>query len=629
MKRTWIPAIAGLALLTAGNENAEAALSFADVGLWAGAPAGAGVNEAALVIDWRDGAAPLVWGYRWLETEAKTGQDMISAVLALDPRLGVQNFGFIDGWSFNTDQTGAPERLRTFSDQGTPSFLDDTYWGYWVNNAVYYHPTDFLQNSHIVPPATTVIPNGNPYAAVSPGSWVESPTAASQRPLVNGSWDGWAYGVFGTQPAAPVPEPGTGGIAALGLLALLTRRRRALPAAALIAAMPGIAAATGPYAPAADQPGTTAIPAASPLIKAWATSVTSLVRGRQNISLSSGALTSYGTAASAIGAPTATVDNGSNALHGSNVLPTVSLGDGGSITVSLTTPVTNGPGADFAVFENGFIPSFLELAFVEVSSDGTNFVRFPAVSCTQATTQIGQFTSTTSNPQLDARNIHNLAGKYLAGYGTLFDLEDVKSASALVNVNRITHIRMVDVVGSINPAYGSRDSLGNLINDPWPTEFFSGGFDLDAVGAINLYNPPWNSWAATHFSAAELGNAAVSGPLADADSDGVANAVEYFTGTAPRTPGGSAAALGKAPDGSIVLKFGRAGHTDADCELQHSTVLGGWQAVARSTGGSPFVTTPAGSTLQITETTGSPREVSVTIPPAADGGFYQLAVNLR
>ena len=43
---------------------------------------------------------------------------------------------------------------------------------------------------------------------------------------------------------------------------------------------------------------------------------------------------------------------------------------------------------------------------------------------------------------------------------------------------------MVDVVGSIDPMYGTRDSLGNLINDPWPTPFATGGFDLDAVAVL-------------------------------------------------------------------------------------------------------------------------------------------------
>jgi DUF2075 family protein len=41
------------------------------------------------------------------------------------------------------------------------------------------------------------------------------------------------------------------------------------------------------------------------------------------------------------------------------------------------------------------------------------------------------------------------------------------------------------VVGSINPAYGTRDAHHHLINDPYPTPYPSAGFDLDAVGVIH------------------------------------------------------------------------------------------------------------------------------------------------
>ena len=33
--------------------------------------------------------------------------------------------------------------------------------------------------------------------------------------------------------------------------------------------------------------------------------------------------------------------------------------------------------------------------------------------------------------------------------------------------------------------YSRCDSQGHQINDPWPTNFPTGGFDLDAVGVIN------------------------------------------------------------------------------------------------------------------------------------------------
>ena len=45
---------------------------------------------------------------------------------------------------------------------------------------------------------------------------------------------------------------------------------------------------------------------------------------------------------------------------------------------------------------------------------------------------------------------------------------------------------MVDVIGAIDQSFTNLDSQGNQVNDPYPTPFPSGGFDLDAVGAINF-----------------------------------------------------------------------------------------------------------------------------------------------
>ena len=80
--------------------------------------------------------------------------------------------------------------------------------------------------------------------------------------------------------------------------------------------------------------------------------------------------------------------------------------------------------------------------------------------------------------------IHNFAGKYGAFYGTPFDLDDVED-NALLDKNNITHVRVVDVIGNIDPEYCTYDSQGHPVNDPWPTPFASSGFDLDAVGVIH------------------------------------------------------------------------------------------------------------------------------------------------
>src|SRR5207249_2137736 len=121
----------------------------------------------------------------------------------------------------------------------------------------------------------------------------------------------------------------------------------------------------------------------------------------------------------------------------------VSLGDGGQITLGFDKPIRNGSGADFAVFENGFASgslAFLELGFVEVSSDGMNFFRFDATSNTQTTTQVASF------GLLDATNLNNLGGKYVAGFGTPFDLQELAGRSPFLDVNDVRFVRIVDVV---------------------------------------------------------------------------------------------------------------------------------------------------------------------------------------
>jgi hypothetical protein len=233
----------------------------------------------------------------------------------------------------------------------------------------------------------------------------------------------------------------------------------------------------GPFPPAAGQPGSTAIAAGDPRFIEWASNVVNLTRGPQNISNPAIGLASFGTASNALGPSDAAA----------NTAGVVSLGDGGQITLGFAQPIRDGAGPDFAVFENGFASgglAFLELGFVEVSSDGTNFFRFPAISDTQTSTQVASF------GLLDATNLNNLAGKYIAGFGTPFDLSELAGVSPLLDVNDVRFVRILDVVGSIDPLYATHDSIGNIVNDPWPTSSASSGFDLDAVGVINAVPEP-------------------------------------------------------------------------------------------------------------------------------------------
>ncbi|MFN8278453.1 MAG: T9SS type A sorting domain-containing protein [Chitinophagales bacterium] len=216
------------------------------------------------------------------------------------------------------------------------------------------------------------------------------------------------------------------------------------------------------FAPPAGQPGTTAIPQDTPIIIQWAGSC-SIQRGLRQINLPDSGYATVGDSVSAVGPA------GTNGV--------VSLGDGGKATLGFSPAISDGTGFDFCVFENSFLDDFLELAVVAVSSDGVHFVRFPATSLTQDTLQTESFGLT------DARKINNLAGKYRGGFGTPFDLNELRDSSG-IDIQHITHVRITDVVGSIDSSYATRDAFGHKINDPWPTNFPSGGFDLDAVGVL-------------------------------------------------------------------------------------------------------------------------------------------------
>lgn len=222
-------------------------------------------------------------------------------------------------------------------------------------------------------------------------------------------------------------------------------------------------AQAGPYAPAAEQAGSTAVSRSSPSIQAWADGYLDYLPGPNVDAL-------WQVPGNALGAAQGTSTD------------VVALGDGGSITLSFAGALFNGPGYDFAVFENGFSDTFLELAWVEVSSDGSRFVRFPGFSFTA--NPVGGFGT------LDPTNLDGLAGKYRQGWGTPFDLAQLAGRDGL-DVNDVRYVRIVDIVGDETALDDYPANFGgpHPIYDPYPT-VISGGFDLDGVGAMNFVAAP-------------------------------------------------------------------------------------------------------------------------------------------
>lgn len=166
----------------------------------------------------------------------------------------------------------------------------------------------------------------------------------------------------------------------------------------------------------------------------------------------------------------------------------------GYLTVTFPHGIRNGAGADFAVFENGFAfgsPNglFAELAYVEVSTNGTDFARFPSIS-----TNIAPVTGAGAFAGFDMSNVYNLAGKHADGFGTPFNLDDLNSNPLVIggqiNLNNIQFVKIVDIPG--NGSY--LDSQGHPILDNWLTTG-SGGFDFrllvgKGVGVVNVVPEP-------------------------------------------------------------------------------------------------------------------------------------------
>ncbi len=202
---------------------------------------GTGANEAAFEIDWNNGTAndDLVWGYRWNGTA--TGEQMLDAIVAADPRLyaevsgttpygtelfglgfhqsGNQNFALNPPLAFNSQHLayadyGGVVDSRTAVDAGD-QWQEGWYTaGYWA----YYNSTDSRLSAN-------------------PSDWDSASAGVTDRVLENGDVDGWDFSFYDgsgdSSPGVPVavsavPEPATWPMLSLcgGLVVCLCRNHR-------------------------------------------------------------------------------------------------------------------------------------------------------------------------------------------------------------------------------------------------------------------------------------------------------------------------------------------------------------------------------------------------------------------
>jgi hypothetical protein len=174
----------------------------------------------------------------------------------------------------------------------------------------------------------------------------------------------------------------------------------------------------------------------------------------------------------------------------------------GRITLLFTETIRDQNGYDFVVFENGFLGGsglyYCEFGYVEVSSNGTDFARFPSVDLT------GPLDPNQYSCFLDITQVYNLAGKHPNMYneftGTPLDLSEIRNepnvAAGLVDLNNISYVRIIDVPGSGEYYDNARKLIdpctwpdwdyydaNHPIYDAWVT-YGSGGFDLEAIGVL-------------------------------------------------------------------------------------------------------------------------------------------------
>jgi hypothetical protein len=187
--------------------------------------------------------------------------------------------------------------------------------------------------------------------------------------------------------------------------------------------------------------------------------------------------------ANALGAPSG-LGTGNGSAH------THSLGVAGWLSLGFGVTLVDGPGADFLVAENPFLTGpgrvYAELAFVEVSSNGVDFARFPSLffggdGSSFAINNVGFVSglagqtpvfANPANPNVDPQDV-------VEAGGDAFDLADLRShplvVRGLVQLAAIQHVRLVDVVSG-----QSADGRGRTILDP-----SSGSADIDALTVIH------------------------------------------------------------------------------------------------------------------------------------------------
>ena len=226
-----------LLVVSALGANAQTLVqSFDDIQFWTGN----GTNRSALVLQWNDGGTPtsLAWGYRW--SGNATGIGMLKAIAGsttvtapqspstildtlsgADSRLTLtmERYGFGDSIFSVSFNDGLQNRTRADWANG--------YWAYSIFGGNFSYDT-YDANWNYLATANYSQSGSFFYSSVN---WLSSPIGASDRELVDGSWDAFSFAPGSTtspvlQPyAVSVPEPSVAILVTIALFFFMLRQR--------------------------------------------------------------------------------------------------------------------------------------------------------------------------------------------------------------------------------------------------------------------------------------------------------------------------------------------------------------------------------------------------------------------
>jgi len=187
-------------------------LTFDSIKFWTGT----GTNRSALVIQWNENGAPtsMVWGYRW--NESAKGTDMVQAIAGhsfLAPKNETESSITLNGsdhrlttsWLYYQDYGYAIESIIMVTGSETRT-QNDWASGYWEYNLFggQFSYDEYDANWNLTGTQEYNQVGSYLYSNVE---WLSSPIGASNRSLVDGSWDAWSFAPDSNPVAVETPLP--------------------------------------------------------------------------------------------------------------------------------------------------------------------------------------------------------------------------------------------------------------------------------------------------------------------------------------------------------------------------------------------------------------------------------------